>query len=121
MTHSHTVLPLLARWSMVTQSPRRLLVCSLAAAMLVWILSYLLWRLPLQALFRAPIERSAKCPHCGSSDVRPSFVASRIDMIRRKIGLVPFRCRGCANRFVSRCREGLRGELFEEVDPGLYS
>jgi hypothetical protein len=63
---------------------------------------YLLWLLPLDALFRRPIESSSECPKCGSKDFRPSRVASQLDRFRKRLGLLPFRCRGCTRRFVSR-------------------
>lgn len=66
------------------------------------IVSYLLWLLPIHAWFRKPIEVSGACPHCGSKDFRNSRIHSQMDRFRQKIGLLPFRCRGCTRRFISR-------------------
>jgi len=61
-----------------------------------------LWLLPIQAWFRKRIEENAECPHCGSKDIRNSHIQGVIDRWRKKIGLLPFRCRGCTQRFYSR-------------------
>ena len=71
------------------------LVCSTAVGIL-------LWRVPIEALFRKPIELAGECPHCGSKDIRNSRVQSDLDRLRGKIGLLPFRCRGCTRRFFRR-------------------
>jgi hypothetical protein len=69
------------------------------ALSLVW---YLLWLLPIDAWFRKPIEGAAECPLCGSKDFRYSHVHTPLDRFRKRLGLLPFRCRGCMRRFVSR-------------------
>jgi hypothetical protein len=81
------------------------------AVFAVLLLGYLVWSLPIHAWLRKPIEVEAKCPHCGSRDFRPSYVQSRIDGLRKKMGLIPFRCRGCAKRFISRCSRDMSSEL----------
>jgi hypothetical protein len=65
-----------------------------------------LWILAIFAWFRKPIELSASCPLCGSKDFRPSRDLTTIGLIRRKLGVFPFRCRGCTRRFVSRSING---------------
>src|SRR5690348_3550724 len=39
------------------------------------------------------------CPRCGRNDVRPSARRSVVDRILAGLGLKPFRCRACRNRF----------------------
>jgi hypothetical protein len=66
--------------------------------------------LALFAWFRKPIESAAGCPKCGSKDFRPSHDISPLDRIRKRIGIFPFRCRGCTKRFFSRSsRRGQAG------------
>jgi hypothetical protein len=62
----------------------------------------LLWTLPIQAWFRKSIDESPECPACGSKDIRHSHINSGADRFRKKLGLHPFRCRGCTRRFFSR-------------------
>ena len=112
--------PAMAVWSTIHWSPKRMLFCVFALALVFCFFSFLLWRLPVQAWFREPIERSGKCPGCGSTDVRPSFFESGIDRVRKRLGLVAFRCRGCTHRFISRCSEDVRGKLFSDVEEGVY-
>jgi hypothetical protein len=106
--------------AMLAIGPRRALLYAGAASLCVTLFSYLLWQLPIHAWFREPMERSPKCPGCHSRDVRPSFCESAIDRFRKRLGLLPFRCRGCTQRFVSRCSVELHAKLFDQVDFGLY-
>lgn len=69
-----------------------------------------LWMLPVQAWFRKSIEAAPECPHCGSKDIRISHVYGPIDRLRVKLGLAPFRCRGCTRRFFSRSSRASRPE-----------
>ena len=83
-------------------SPKRTVALAAAVFLVFACIWYVLWTLPFFALFRKPIERSGKCPLCGSRDFRISYANSSLDGIRRKLGLLPFRCRGCTKRFIRR-------------------
>jgi hypothetical protein len=83
-------------------SPRRALAYAAAAAIAFALVSYLLWLLPIHAWFRKPIDSAAKCPCCGSKDFRISYSKSPLDRFRKRLGLHPYRCRGCTRRFISR-------------------
>ncbi len=82
---------------------------------IVW---YLLWLLPIHAWFRKPMELSPECPLCGSKNFRPSHVHNSVDRFRKKLGLLPFRCRGCTQRFISRSSRNSRHDLPTEVELG---
>jgi hypothetical protein len=94
-----TATPLLSIFAL---SPKRAIVYAAAAFLAFSFVWYLLWLLPIHAWFRKPIQLSGECPNCGSKDVRPSHVNSVIDRNRKRLGLLPFRCRGCTRRFISR-------------------
>ena len=40
-----------------------------------------------------------RCPSCGWSDIRRSVVRNAADYLLSLVGLVPFRCRSCGDRF----------------------
>jgi predicted RNA-binding Zn-ribbon protein involved in translation (DUF1610 family) len=44
-------------------------------------------------------DKSPRCPNCGWLDVRRSQPHSFFDYLLRLIGLVPYRCRSCGERF----------------------
>ena len=44
-------------------------------------------------------DKSLRCPSCGWTDVRRSMPHSFFDRLVRLIGLVPYRCRSCGERF----------------------
>src|SRR5690349_4980632 len=92
-------------------SPTRAFAYATVAFFLFAVLWYMLWLLPIHAWFRKPIQLSAKCPLCGSKDFRPSHLHSAIDRVRSRLGLLPFRCRGCTKRFVSRATLDARSGL----------
>jgi hypothetical protein len=93
-------------WSaLLSISTKRLLVYAGAAVLLVFAFFYCLWALAIDARFRKPIELTTACPACGSKDFRPSYEVA-LDPVRKKLGIYPFRCRGCAKRFF---RRSLRG------------
>jgi DNA-directed RNA polymerase subunit RPC12/RpoP len=53
----------------------------------------------------APIEsesesvKAPRCPVCGWTDVRRSMAKGFLDGLVRMVGLVPYRCRSCGQRF----------------------
>ncbi|MBI1786356.1 MAG: hypothetical protein HYR60_02240 [Acidobacteria bacterium] len=69
------------------------ILVALASLALV-ILALLLWTLLVRGFFR-----SAACPHCGSSRIRPSEMPMRGDWWRAWFSLSPYRCLGCGVRF----------------------
>lgn len=72
-----------------------------ALAMLAVVGLFLLFGvLQLHILFRTPTDPVA-CPNCGSRDIRKSRAMGQVDLLRKRIGLNPFRCRGCFSRFLS--------------------
>jgi len=44
-------------------------------------------------------EKVPRCPNCGWTDVRRSNVHGLVDYLVRIVGLVPYRCRSCGERF----------------------
>jgi DNA-directed RNA polymerase subunit RPC12/RpoP len=44
-------------------------------------------------------DKSLRCPNCGWTDVRRSMPHSFFDRLARIVGLVPYRCRSCGERF----------------------
>jgi hypothetical protein len=88
--------------SYLALSPKRAVAYAGAAFIAFSFVWYLFWLLPVHAWFRQPIELSGVCPNCGSRDFRSSHTTSPIDRIRKKLGLHPYRCRGCTKRFISR-------------------
>jgi transposase-like protein len=44
-------------------------------------------------------KRTAKCPKCGSSDIRRSKSDGFYAVLQRVFGRWPFRCRSCRMRF----------------------
>ena len=44
-------------------------------------------------------EKSPRCPDCGWTDIRRSMPHGVIDRLVRIVGLVPYRCRSCGQRF----------------------
>jgi hypothetical protein len=44
-------------------------------------------------------EKGPRCPVCGWTDVRRSMPKSLMDGLVRIVGLVPYRCRSCGQRF----------------------
>ena len=40
-----------------------------------------------------------RCPNCGWTDVRRSMPRKMLDYAVRIVGLVPYRCRSCGERF----------------------
>ena len=99
-------------------NPIRVMTYGGAAFLVFSILWYLLWLLPIHAWFRKPIELSALCPNCGSKDVRSSHVCSGMDRFRKKLGLLPFRCRGCTRRFISRSSGAMPPGLSSQTEAG---
>lgn len=83
-------------------SPGRAMAYAGAILITFSLLWLMLWRLPILAYFRKPVDLSHECPMCGSKDVRPSHITTITDRFRRHLGLQPFRCRGCTKRFISR-------------------
>ena len=53
----------------------------------------------------APVEsesesgKGPRCPVCGWTDVRRSMPKGFTDRVVRIVGLVPYRCRSCGQRF----------------------
>ena len=95
-------LPAASVFAAVAPSPLRAIAFVLAGLLALAVFWVVLWMLPIQAWFRKRIEENAQCPHCGSKDIRNSHNQGVIDPWRKRIGLHPFRCRGCAQRFYSR-------------------
>jgi hypothetical protein len=83
-------------------SPHRMLAYAAAGVIAFSLVCYLLCLLPIHAWFRKSINSKAECPYCGSRDFRISHSESTLDRFRKKLGLQPFRCRGCMRRFISR-------------------
>lgn len=56
----------------------------------------------------APIEsegeaaKAPRCPVCGWTDVRRSMPKGFLDGLVRVVGLIPYRCRSCGQRFYRR-------------------
>lgn len=44
-------------------------------------------------------EKGPRCPACGWMDVRRSMPKGFLDGLVRILGLVPYRCRSCGQRF----------------------
>jgi hypothetical protein len=44
------------------------------------------------------------CPRCGWHNTRPSHTLTMLDMAMRMIGMSPWRCRACGNRFRTKHR-----------------
>jgi len=44
-------------------------------------------------------EKGPRCPMCGWMDVRRSMPRGFLDRFVRIVGLVPYRCRSCGQRF----------------------
>jgi DNA-directed RNA polymerase subunit RPC12/RpoP len=44
-------------------------------------------------------EKGPRCPMCGWMDVRRSMPKGFLDGLVRIVGLVPYRCRSCGQRF----------------------
>jgi len=44
-------------------------------------------------------ESALTCPNCGASTVRRSRRANAVEMVRMTLGIYPFRCTSCGNRF----------------------
>ena len=44
-------------------------------------------------------EKVTRCPKCFGRDVRPSRIRGFVDGLMQKVHRVPYRCRGCQNRF----------------------
>jgi len=65
-------------------------------------------RLPLRTLARSAMFSMSRpaCPRCGWHDVRRSAAHGPADHVLGVIGLVPYRCRTCGERFHRR-RQGL--------------
>jgi hypothetical protein len=113
MSHLLQNLPAADITLLLDLSPKRAMAYGGAAFVAFAAVWYLLWLLPIHAWFRKPFEASAQCPHCGSSDVRNSHIHSQMDRLRQRLGLLPFRCRGCTRRFISRSSGS--GELVRAV------
>ena len=86
---------------------KRLLFYIGAGAFAVFAVGYVLAALAIHARFLKPIELSAVCPSCGSTDFRSSYEVT-LDRIRKKLGIYPFRCRRCCKRFF---RRSISGEI----------
>jgi hypothetical protein len=43
--------------------------------------------------------KAPRCPVCGWTDVRRSMPKGFLDLLVRIVGLVPYRCRSCGQRF----------------------
>lgn len=50
-------------------------------------------------------EKAPRCPNCGWTDVRRSMPHGFVDHLVRIVGLVPYRCRSCGERFYRGQRE----------------
>ena len=44
-------------------------------------------------------EQVTRCPKCFARDVRPSRRGGFLDSLMEKFRRIPYRCRGCQNRF----------------------
>lgn len=44
-------------------------------------------------------DKNPRCPNCGWTDVRRSMLHGFVDYLVRIVGLVPYRCRSCGERF----------------------
>lgn len=44
-------------------------------------------------------DKAPRCPDCGWTDIRRSMPHGVIDRLVRIVGLVPYRCRSCGQRF----------------------
>lgn len=51
------------------------------------------------AATESPSEKGPRCPMCGWTDVRRSMPHGFLDRIVRMVGLLPYRCRSCGQRF----------------------
>jgi hypothetical protein len=49
--------------------------------------------------WQTPARRSQRCPSCGWADVRRSIAHNAQDYLLSVVGLVPYRCRTCSERF----------------------
>lgn len=47
----------------------------------------------------AETDKGPRCPVCGWTDVRRSMPHGILDRVVRIVGLVPYRCRSCGQRF----------------------
>jgi hypothetical protein len=119
LSNLHRFLPASDLSSFFALSPKRTIAYAMAAFLAFSFVWYILWRLPIVAFFRKPVEVSGKCPLCGSRDVRPSRLYSVIDHFRKKLGLLPFRCRGCTQRFFSRSSRDAESAIPSQVEAGL--
>jgi hypothetical protein len=99
-------------------SPKRMAAYAVAAFLAFSFFWYVLWSLPISAWFRKPLEPGSQCPMCGSRDVRPSRVNNFIDRFRVKLGLFPFRCRGCTKRFVARSSDEIFDGMMSQLEIG---
>jgi hypothetical protein len=115
LSHLYQYLPAADNLWLFTLNPKRAMVYAGAAFIAFAFVWYLLWLLPIHAWFRKPIEQADECPHCGSKDFRNSHIHTSMDRFRKKLGLMPFRCRGCTRRFISRSSGNARGELTSEA------
>ena len=97
-------------------SPKRVAAYAVAVLMVLAFVSMLLWRLPIYAYFRKSIESNHQCPHCGSRDIRASHLSTLMDSVRKRVGLQPFRCRGCTRRFISRSTAATHSRLGSEAE-----
>ncbi len=57
-----------------------------------------------EAALETGIETSQtrRCPACGWTDVRRSMAKGFLDGLVRLVGLLPYRCRSCGQRFYRR-------------------
>jgi len=44
-------------------------------------------------------DKAPRCPVCGWTDVRRSMPHGFLDSLVRIVGMVPYRCRSCGQRF----------------------
>jgi DNA-directed RNA polymerase subunit RPC12/RpoP len=51
------------------------------------------------AATESPSGKGLRCPVCGWTDVRRSMPKGLVDGLVRIVGLVPYRCRSCGQRF----------------------
>jgi len=80
-------------------SMHKLLIAGALGLVATVLLAYILVLFSRIAYLRANRRPDLRCPHCGGSDVRPSYPAGFPDGLFARFECFPFRCRACSCRF----------------------